>query len=90
MTTRRGFRRVAADLDRIASRESPVEDVVGARLDLEALAPASMTGPAPILIMHHEGRSMKEIADILGLDRKTVARKMRQIAEIYRKPMAQP
>ena len=87
----RGFRRVEADLDRFASHEPAFEEVVDAKIDLEALAERIHHDRLrTILTMHHQGHSITEIAAALGLHRHTVARKMRQIAQICARPRARP
>jgi DNA-directed RNA polymerase specialized sigma24 family protein len=81
-----GFRRIEADLDQFVSQESPIEDVVDAKLEFDALVqrlPDDLH--RKVLIMHDQGFSIKEIALDLDLDRKTIARKRETIERIYRK-----
>ena len=88
-TVHRRPRRIIADLDQSVSRESPVEDVVDARLDLEALLQRLDDDVLrTVLIMRHQRSSITEIAEVLHLDRKTVARKLKKIAATYRKAKA--
>ena len=80
-----GFRRIEANLDQFVSHDAPIEDVVAAKLEFDALVqrlPDDLH--RMVLIMHDQGFSIKEIARDLDLDRKTVARKRQNIERIYR------
>ena len=83
----RGFRRINADLDQVRSRDATAEDVVVAKLAFQALVESLPDDlHRKILIMQDQGFNITEIADKLGLDRRTVGRKLDTIRRIYQHP----
>jgi DNA-directed RNA polymerase specialized sigma24 family protein len=83
--TNSGRHRVDADLDRLASPEPPVEDVVAARLEFEALLEALPDDLHRTILTMHQHHSIEEIAHDLGRARDTIERKLKTIQMIHGK-----
>jgi DNA-directed RNA polymerase specialized sigma24 family protein len=80
-----GFRRIETDLDELVSGEAPIEDVVAAKLDFEILLERLPDQRhRAVLVLHDQGFTINEIASKLGIDRKTVARKLNTAKQLYR------
>jgi DNA-directed RNA polymerase specialized sigma24 family protein len=79
-------RRTETDLDQIVSPEPPVDVVVAAKLDSEALL-ALLTSDLhrTVFKLRDDGHSIESMASFLGVDRSTVERKLRDNERLFRK-----